>query len=112
MRFSEIMEERPMARCAIYCRVSTVDQAEAGTIEIQREKCLKFADFRGFDVTKVYADDGITGTRPVNDRPDGGDLLAAARRKEFDVLVVYRLDRLGRSARVILNAGHQTEPGG
>ena len=55
-------------------------------------------------VFRVYADDGISGTVPLEHRPEGSQLLKDARLGKFDQLLIYRLDRLGRDTRLILNA--------
>ena len=77
-------------KAAIYARVSTSDQtAENQLIELRR-----YCDARGWMATE-YIDEAVSGNkerRPALDR-----LLADARRRRFDVLLVWRLDRLGRS---------------
>lgn len=96
-------------RVAIYCRVSTEDQADRGTIESQREFGAKYADLHQLDVADWYIDDGITGTIPLEERTAGARLMADAKAKMFEMLLVYRLDRLGRSARITLNAVYELE---
>lgn len=79
-------------RAALYCRVSTSDQ----TTENQLLELRRYVEARGWTAAE-YLDEGISGTkerRPALDR-----LLADARRRRFDVLVCWRLDRLGRSLR-------------
>ena len=51
-----------------------------------------------------YTDEGWSGTIPLCDRPGGARLLEDARDGKFDVVIVYKVDRLGRSARVLLDA--------
>jgi len=46
---------------------------------------------------------------PLEARPEGKRLIEDARNKKFDILLIYRVDRLGRSTRVILNAVAQLE---
>ena len=77
-------------RCAIYARVSTLDQQP----ENQLQELRRYAEARGWTVTE-YVDHGVSGAkdrRPALDR-----LVADARRRRFDVMVVWRLDRLGRN---------------
>ena len=79
-------------RAAIYARVSTLDQEP----ENQLAELRRYADARGWMPTE-YVDHGVSGAkerRPALDR-----LLADARRRRFDVLVCWRLDRLGRNLR-------------
>ncbi len=93
----------------VYARVSTDEQADRGTIEAQLDFAKKYCDLHGITIMKIYKDDGITGTIPLQSRPMGAELLADARRKLFSTVLVYKLDRLGRSTRVILNAVHDLE---
>ena len=79
-------------RAAIYARVSTLDQEP----ENQLAELRRYADARGWAPTE-YVDHGVSGAkerRPALDR-----LLADARRRRVDVLVCWRLDRLGRHLR-------------
>lgn len=92
-----------------YSRVSTEDQADRKTIENQLEFCTKYCDLHQISLTEVYKDDGITGTIPLQDRPDGRRLLADAAAGKFKTLLIYKLDRLGRTARIILNAIYDLE---
>ena len=100
------MDKNPTAKdkVALYGRVSTEDQAERGTIEGQREWLHKYADLHDLDVTGEYYDDGITGTLPLPERPEGARLMEHAAAGNFETVIVYRVDRLGRSARTLLAA--------
>lgn len=82
-------------RAAIYARVSTFDQEpENQLVELRR-----YASARGWDV-KEHVDHGISGTKER--RPALDAVLADAKRRRFDVLVVWRLDRLGRNLRHLI----------
>jgi site-specific DNA recombinase len=89
---------------AVYVRVSTEEQRERQSIVTQREFGDRFCALHGHEVFRVYPDDGVSGTIPIELRPGGSDLLRDARSKRFDQILVYRLDRLGRDTRLILNA--------
>ena len=82
-------------RVALYVRVSTVDQHT----ENQQEELQHYAQARGWSAT-VYTDKGVSGTK--DRRPGLDDLLRAARQRRVDVVVVWRLDRLGRSLRHLI----------
>src|ERR1700684_2414372 len=69
---------------AIYLRVSTEEQRERQSIDTQREFGAKYTDLHQLRVQSVYADDGISGTIPIEKRPDGRRIFQAARRGEFD----------------------------
>lgn len=99
-------------KVAVYARVSSEDQAERGTIENQLEFARKYCDLHELDVVEWYRDDGVTGTIPLEMREDGRRLLEDAKAGRFELLLIYRLDRLGRSARIILNAVYDLEQHG
>ncbi|WP_018086440.1 recombinase family protein [Desulfurispora thermophila] len=101
-----------MNRVAVYARVSSEDQAERGTIENQIEFAAKYCDLHQLEIIEWYKDDGVTGTIPLEQRPEGQRLLEDAKKRKFDLLLIYRLDRLGRSARIILNAVYELEQHG
>ena len=77
-------------RAAIYARVSTCDQQ---TLVMQVETMTTYIENRGWVITEQIKDVG-SGT---NERLGRETLLKAARRREIDVIVVWRLDRWGRS---------------
>jgi DNA invertase Pin-like site-specific DNA recombinase len=77
-------------RCAIYARVSTIDQEP----ENQLQELRRYADSRGWTAAE-YIDKGISGS--MDRRPALDQMVADARRRRFNVLVVWRLDRLGRN---------------
>ncbi|MDO7787230.1 recombinase family protein [Desulforamulus aquiferis] len=96
-------------RVAIYPRVSSEEQQERGTIKNQIEFALKYCDLHQLNIAEWYKDDGVTGTVPLQDRPAGARLLDDAKAGKLDMLLIYKIDRLGRSARVILNAVYDLE---
>ena len=82
-------------RAAIYARVSTVDQEP----ENQLQELRRYVDARGWTAVE-YVDRGVSGAK--DRRPALDQLLADARRRRFDVLVCWRLDRLGRNLRHLI----------
>jgi site-specific DNA recombinase len=89
---------------ALYMRVSTEDQADRGTIEAQRDFLRQFASLYQLPVADEYADDGVTGTLPLRERPEGQRLLQDAEAGRFGCVLVYRLTRLGRSLKALTEA--------
>ena len=89
---------------AIYLRVSTEEQRERQSILTQREFAERFCSLHELTIHRIYADDGVSGAVPVEARPEGGQILRDARLGKFDQLLIYKLDRLGRETRLILNA--------
>jgi DNA invertase Pin-like site-specific DNA recombinase len=75
-------------RAALYARVSTVDQ----TCENQLSELRSYAGARGWSA-REFVDGGVSGAK--ESRPALDDLLRAARRRQVDTLVCWRLDRLG-----------------
>jgi len=82
-------------KAAIYARVSTTDQH----VENQLAELRQYGECRGWTVVE-YVDKGVSGAK--DRRPALDDLLKAARRRRFDVLVCWRLDRLGRNLRHLI----------
>jgi DNA invertase Pin-like site-specific DNA recombinase len=83
-------------KTAIYCRVSTNDQ----TCDLQLRDLRQMAEHRGFEITRVYQDNGQSGAK--TSRPALDEMLKDAKRGKFRVLLVWRLDRLGRSTSHLL----------
>ena len=96
-------------RVALYMRVSSEEQREAGTIQTQRAELERHAAARGFEVFDVYGDDGVSGTIPLHERPASARLLEDAKRDAFESVLVYRLDRLARTQLAILDAADRLE---
>lgn len=83
-------------RVAIYARVSTADQhAENQLAELRR-----YAEARQWTAYREYVDEGVSGAK--ESRPALDALLKDARRRRFDALLVWRLDRLGRNLRHLI----------
>ena len=59
-----------MTRAAIYARVSTDEQAENRTIEIQTKACREYCQRKEYEVVGEFLDDGVSGTVPFAERPD------------------------------------------
>lgn len=84
-------------RVAIYARVSTTEQAEEGySIDEQQRLLTEWCDKNGYIVHEVYADRGING-KSVKKRPALIKLLADAQNKLFDVVLVWKTNRLARN---------------
>jgi DNA invertase Pin-like site-specific DNA recombinase len=80
-------------RAALYLRVSTDDQ----TVDNQRRELEAAAAARGWTVVATYADEGISGAKGRDQRPQLDLILKDAVRRKFDVVMVWAVDRLGRS---------------
>ena len=83
-------------KVAVYCRVSTTEQAEEGYSigeqeRLIREYCVK----RGYEVYRVFSDAGISGKDIVH-RPAMQELLRDATEKKFDMVMSWKINRLSR----------------
>jgi DNA invertase Pin-like site-specific DNA recombinase len=88
------------ARVAIYARVSTTNHGrDAG---LQTGEMRQFAEARGWKLADEYVDNGVSGS--TDSRPELNRLMADAKRRKFDVVLVWKLDRFGRSQRHLVNA--------
>jgi len=85
-------------KIAIYTRVSTNDQS----VEMQTQDLRRYCDQRGFEVFKEYCDQGISGTK--DKRPALDELMSDAKKKKFDVVLVWRFDRFARSTKHLITA--------
>ena len=84
-------------RVAIYSRISTDEERQPNSLEAQRVRLEAFVESQPeWRVERPY-EDQFTGT--VIDRPELTRLLRDAKLGKFDVLLVYRVDRLARSIR-------------
>jgi site-specific DNA recombinase len=97
---------------AIYLRVSTEEQRARESIQTQHDFARRYCQLHQLAVHHVYADDGVSGTIALHDRPSGRQLLDDARQRRFDQLLVFKLDRLGRDTRLTLEAVAQLEARG
>jgi len=86
------------SRVAIYARVSTFHQ----DVVLQTRELRQFAEARGWTVVADYTDSGVSGAK--DSRPELDRLMIAAKRRQFDVVLCWKLDRFGRSLRHLVNA--------
>lgn len=83
-------------KAAIYCRVSTENQ----NVDNQKDICLEFCKRQSHKVFKIYKD-VISGT--TSSRPQFNKLIEDMRSLKFQIIVVTKLDRLGRSLQHLLS---------
>ena len=82
-------------KCAIYVRVSTDEQAKAGySLAAQVDNIKSFVRSQGWAAIQIYSDDGYSGKN--RKRPGLRRLLDDASEKRFGVALVYKIDRLSR----------------
>jgi DNA invertase Pin-like site-specific DNA recombinase len=88
-----------MKRAAIYLRVSTTDQHTSN----QEAELRQAAERAGWEVVKAYRDHGISGGKGRDKRPAFDALCRDASRREFDIVMAWSVDRLGRSLQDLVN---------
>src|SRR5258707_6769437 len=87
-------------RTALYARVSTSDKGQDPEMQLRelREHCQR----RGWEIVGEFVDVGVSGSK--DSRPQLNRLLAAAHRRQCDAVLVWKLDRFGRSLKHLVNA--------
>jgi len=85
-------------RIAIYARVSTTDQST----ESQLFDLRRYVSERGWKAFREYVDEGISGTK--DSRPALNELMDDAKKRRFDVVLVWRFDRFARSTKHLILA--------
>lgn len=90
-------------KTGIYMRVSTEEQAKDGfSIHAQKEKLSKYASANDWEVIDYYIDDGISG-KNLQDRPDVKRLINDVKLGKINNVLVYKLDRITRSVKDLIN---------
>ena len=85
-------------RIAVYARVSTTDQStESQLLDLRR-----YTRERGWNIFKEYVDEGVSGTK--DSRPALNELMNDAKKRRFDVVLVWRFDRFARSTKHLILA--------
>ena len=80
-----------------YARVSTARQAGEGeSLDVQQRTVSGYAMMHGLTVDRMFVERGVSGSKPLADRPEGAALLAALGRG--DTVITAKLDRMFRSA--------------
>ena len=87
-------------RTALYARVSTLNNGQ--DVSMQVREFEEFCASRKWTIADSYIDSGISGSK--HSRPELNRLMADAKRRKFDAVVVYRFDRFARSTRHLVNA--------
>jgi DNA invertase Pin-like site-specific DNA recombinase len=86
-------------RVAIYARVSTLHGQNP---EMQLEELREYASRREWTIVDSYVDEGVSGSK--ESRPELNRLIADAHRRRFDAVLVWKIDRFGRSLKHLVNA--------
>jgi DNA invertase Pin-like site-specific DNA recombinase len=87
-------------KAALYARVSTNGHGQ--TVEPQLLELREYCARRGWQIAGEFVDQGISGSK--DSRPALNRLMAGAKLRQFDAVVVYRYDRFARSLQHLVNA--------
>jgi len=94
-----LAQERPILRVALYARVSTSNGQDP---EMQLRELREYAGRRSWEVMREYTDVGVSGSKET--RPELNRLMVDAHRCQFDAVLVWKIDRFGRSLKHLVNA--------
>ena len=90
---------RPITRVAIYARVSTLNNQDP---EMQLSELREYAGRRCWQIVEEFTDQGVSGCK--ESRPALNRLMSDACRRRFDAVLVWKIDRFGRSLKHLVNA--------
>jgi len=94
-----------MMRAALYARVSTDEQVEGYSIDAQLRAGRDFASAKEWIIINEYVDEGKSArAEDIARRPRFQEMLRAANEREFEVLIVHKLDRFSRNLLVTLRS--------
>ena len=88
---------------AAYCRVSTDKEDQLNSLDAQKKFFAEYADKYNYNLTKIYADEGISGTK-IKNRKEFQKLLRDAEYGIFDMVVVKDISRFARNTVDLLNS--------
>jgi DNA invertase Pin-like site-specific DNA recombinase len=88
-----------IARVALYARVSTLNYQDP---EMQLAELREYAGRRGWQIVEEFTDQGVSGCK--ESRPALNRLMSDACRRRFDAVLVWKIDRFGRSLKHLVNA--------
>ena len=92
-------------KCYIYIRVSTAMQVDGYSLEAQKDRLTKFAEFQDMEVIREYCDAGKSG-KSITGRPEFTQMLqdVADGKDGVEYILVFKLSRFGRNAADVLNS--------
>lgn len=90
-------------KIAAYLRVSTAEQQETGTIATQRHAIGEYVKYKKYSTPVHYEDEAVSGSKAFYERPQGSALWKAIEAREIDLLIAYKLDRLGRRIKYVID---------
>lgn len=93
-------QDRPIRSVALYARVSTLNSHQDP--EMQLSELREYVARRGLHIFDEYIDQGVSGSK--ESRPALNRLMSDAQRCRFDAVLVWKIDRFGRSLKHLVNS--------
>jgi DNA invertase Pin-like site-specific DNA recombinase len=93
-------QDRPIHRVALYARVSTLNGHQDP--EMQLSELREYATRRALSIHEEYVDQGVSGSK--ESRPALNRLMTDAQKCKFDAVLVWKIDRFGRSLKHLVNS--------
>lgn len=92
-------------RCYVYIRVSTTMQVDGYSLDAQRDKLRKYAEYQNMEIVQEFADEGKSG-KSVEGRPEFQRMLdnIESGTDNIQFVLVFKLSRFGRNAADVLNS--------
>ena len=90
-------QDAPKIRVAAYCRVSTAEEAQVGSFEMQVQHFQSVIDSNPrYELVRIYADEGISGTS-INKRKEFQEMIEDAQAGKIDLILTKSISRFGRN---------------
>jgi len=101
-----------MTKVAIYTRVSSDEQVKGYSLDLQEEKLLDFCKIQDYEISKdhIFREEGESGAKKNRTQLDR--LMQSAKDKEFNLVLVYKLDRFSRNLKNLLELVGELEESG
>ena len=98
-------DDQKETKCYIYTRVSTAIQVDGYSLEAQKDKLRKYAEYQDYSIAGEYSDEGFSG-KNIQGRLEFQRMLQDIqdRKDDVDYVLVFKLSRFGRNAADVLNS--------
>lgn len=92
-------------KCYIYTRVSTAIQVDGYSLDAQKDKLRKYAEYQDMTIVSEFSDEGFSG-KNIKGRPEFTRMMEKIESGEdgVDFVLVFKLSRFGRNAADVLNS--------
>ena len=100
------MAEKKKRRCYIYTRVSSQSQVDGYSLDAQRDRLLKAAEYEGMTIAAEFSDEGKSGKNTTG-RPEFTEMMDRIQNgnpDKVDYVLVFKLSRFGRNTADVMNS--------